>query len=106
MEVQTGTLPCGKQYTIQASGKKAPGLVEGDHMIAIIDGNELSAEALGAQVTGELFAVAFAYAMAHAAEPGKYRLAINGGTVATRGHLHIHIILPKGNDKLDTLVAR
>lgn len=106
VEKLTGTLPCGKQFTIDGSNLKAPGLVEGDHMIAVIDGNTESAEKLGAQITGQLFAVALAYGMEHAESPGKYRVAMNGGTVATRGHLHFHIMLPKGNDKLDTLVAR
>lgn len=105
MEGEKGKLTNGDAYTIQESAKKAPGLVEGDHMIAVMDGNEQSAEQLG-PVTVELFERAFMFAMQNAEVPGKYRIAMNGGTVATRGHLHFHIMLPKGNDKLDTLVAR
>lgn len=102
-------MSCGLSCEIEPSNKKAPGIVEGKHFIAVIKNCSKSADELGAEVVTQLFRKALEFARAECERdgvPGQYRIAMNGPQVGTRSYLHIHIILPRGEDKLDTLVAR
>ena len=101
---QEGMLPCGLVYTIHESRKKSPGLVEGMHFIAVFKDLELPIPELPHGAFRELSVVAHEFADQNAFAPGAYRIAYNGPGVGRRNHAHIHIMLPKGTDKLPTLV--
>ncbi len=99
-----GTLPCGLQYIIDESRKKSPGIVEGSHLIAVFKDLELPIPDLPPKAFLELAVVAHEYAVEFAFSSGAYRVAYNGPGVGRRNHAHIHIMLPRGEDKLPTLV--
>ena len=99
-----GMLPCGLAYIIDVSRKKSPGLVGGEHFIAIFKDFEVPIHDLPPMAFLELSVVAHEFAIAHVFYPGGYRVAYNGPGVGRRNHAHIHIMLPKSEDKLPTLV--
>ncbi len=93
------------------SRKKAPGIKEGEHYIAVLlkeddSGDETSIPNLPSIVFAELVVAAHAFAVQNGGEEGKYRIAFNGPGVGRRAHAHVHIIMPAGDDALPTLVAQ
>ncbi len=106
----TGKLSCGVPYSIHESRKKAPGVIEGFHFIAVLQredgsGDETAIPDLPPEVFAELTFTAHLFAINNAPETGRYRVAFNGPEVGRRKHAHIHIIFPCGDDDLPTLVA-
>lgn len=99
-----GMLPCGLWYLIEKSRKKAPGLVEGEHLVAVFRDLVVPIPHLPPKAFLELSFMAHEFAIEHVFYPGGYRIAYNGPGVGRRNHAHIHIMLPKGNDKLPSLV--
>ena len=102
--VMKGTLSTGLCWKIAESRKRAPGLVEGKHLVLTLEGDP-SIEQLGGLWT-EVLAVAHDYAMKQTAHTFNFRIAYNGSGVGTRKHALVHIMLPQGRDKLSPLVER
>jgi hypothetical protein len=99
-----GMLDCGLAYSIHESRKKSPGLNEGQHFIAVFKDLEVPIHDLPPSAFRQLASVVHDFAVRNAFEPGAYRVAYNGPGVGRRNHAHIHIMFPKGADKLPTLV--
>ena len=97
---QKGNLPSGKTWEVVPSAKKA--VEEGQHWIMhIAEGSP----APNLEEKGELLSLAHKYASENALEKERFRVAVNGGELASRKDFHVHIIFPVGDDELPRLVG-
>lgn len=103
MALASGILTTGRKWQVIESRKKAPGLVAGQHLVLTLTDN-ISANELTLAERVEILGVAERFAMER--NGGNYRIAYNGPELGTRKHLHVHIMLPSGGDKLPAIVER
>ncbi len=99
------TLSNGDEIEIVESRLKAPGLIEGIHLISHFVPDKKAMD-----VSDEEAAAAYAAARKIAKEmnlkPGRFRILENGCDLCTRDHFHLHIILPSARDELPPVVDR
>lgn len=104
MEIKTGALSSGREWHIVPCAKPDSGIKEGEHLI--LEGvGQPTPEDLTLPELIEFRTLAFSLAEELAIEPGRWRVDANGPRVATQSHLHFHIKLPAGSDKLSRLVG-
>lgn len=99
--LQSGVLRSGKTYELLESHRSA--VEHGQHLILQITPKENDPTE---EEEAELMGLSIKVAKSYASEPGRYRVAKNGSAVCTQPHIHIHIILPAGDDKLPRLVDK
>lgn len=99
-----GALSSGRRWHVVDCAKPDNGIKEGKHLI--LEGiGQPRPEDITLPELIEFRALAFSLAEGLAIEPGRWRVDANGPKIATRSHLHFHIKLPAGSDKLARLVG-
>jgi len=101
-----GKLSNGRQWVIKPSRKRSPGLEEGRHLILVLVDDQSGIHEVSREEFRELSAIVHDYAMMNTAPNYNFRIAYNGPGVGSRAHIHFHIMIPEGSDKLPFLVAR
>ncbi len=99
------TLSNGDEIEIVESRLKAPGLVEGKHLILHFNPDKKVWDVPDKEAADAL-AVALKVAKEECFEPDRFRILINGFGLCKRNDFHIHIILPTKNDELPPIVDR
>lgn len=102
--VTSGALSSKREWQLVVCAKPDERLVDGRHLI-LVGAGQPTPEELTPEELREFRLLAFDLAEAFASEPGRWRVDFNGPGVATRPHIHIHIKLPAGGDKLARLVG-
>ncbi len=104
MDIRNGCLSTGRAWHVVPCAKPDNGIKEGKHLI--LEGlNQPTPDELTPDELAEFRMLAFSLAEELAVEPGRWRVDANGPKIATRSHLHFHLKLPAGNDKLARLVG-
>lgn len=104
MDIQTGYLSSGRAWHVVLCAKPDNGIKEGKHLILEGVGQPTPKELTPAELK-EFHLLAFELAEKLAIESGRWRVDANGPGVATSNHLHFHLKLPAGSDKLARLVG-
>jgi len=106
--IKEGDLSFNIRWQLIESRKKAPGLIEGKHLIMQIikDGEPIKSCKINFAVAMEAYGIARSIALEMQAYEGGFRIFENGPGLCTRDHFHLHIVLPTKNDNLEPIVKR
>jgi hypothetical protein len=109
LRITEGRLPCGVHFFVTSARNPAKGIEEGTNHVVVIDIEKSPLAELPDEFFSELAAAAVNYGMM-AAPKGNFRIVLNGPGIGRRqtkkNPPYVHILFPKGDDRLPFVVDR